>query len=138
MVEISTDTQSTAGMILLTVVAVEFGGYAVLRMARRSKPATPFQLTFARAGHGHAGVLLVFALVGLILADSTALEGVWRIIARSGVWAAAILFPAGFFLSSAGEGRVEANRWIVLVYLGALILAAAVVTLGVGLLNAAR
>jgi len=134
--EISTDTQATAGLILLTVLFVEWGGYVVLRMSRGHMEATPFQVTFARAGHGHAAVLLVFALVGLILADSTDVSGVWRVIARNGIWVAAILFPAGFFLSSAGEGRETANGWISLIYAGAVVLALAVTTLGVTLLSA--
>lgn len=135
--QISADTQSTAGLILLTVLVVEVGGLVVLRMTRGNEEATPFQVAFARAGHGHAAVLLVLSLIGLILADSTSLVGVWRFIARTGIWVAAILFPTGFFLSSGGEGRTQANRWIIVVYLGGLVLAVTMVTLGVGLLAAA-
>lgn len=43
---------------------------------------------------------------------------------------------ASFLLSSAGRGRSEPNRLIVLVYLGAACLAAGVLTLGIGLLAA--
>jgi hypothetical protein len=46
------------------------------------------------------------------------------------------MFPAGFFLSSAGRGRTEPNRLIYLVYAGAVALAAGVVSLGIGLLTA--
>lgn len=134
--EISTETQATAGVILLTVLFVEWGGYVVLRMSRGHTQATPFQVTFARAGHGHAAVLLVFALVGLILADSTDVTGIWRLVARNGIWIAAILFPAGFFFASAGKGRDSANRWILLVYVGAVVLAMGVVGLGAALLTA--
>lgn len=135
---ISTDTQSTAGLILLTVLIVELGGYVVLRMSRGRQEATPFQVIFARAGHGHAAVLLIFSLIGLVLADSTDVDGVWRLIARDGIWVATILFPTGFFSASAGPGRTEANRFIALVYLGAIVLGVAVVTLGVSLIAAAN
>ena len=50
--EISDATLTTAGILLLTVVAVELGGLTVLRMTRGSQPATGFQKAFARAGRG--------------------------------------------------------------------------------------
>jgi hypothetical protein len=54
-------------------------------------------------------------------------------MARSGVAIAAILMPAGFFLSAAGRDRTGPNRLVVLIWAGAASLAAGVVTLGVGL-----
>ncbi|WP_369824644.1 hypothetical protein [Cellulosimicrobium sp. CUA-896] len=47
---------------------------------------------------------------------------------------AAILMPAGFFLSATGTGRESPNGAVVLLPAGAVVLAAAVVTLAVGLL----
>jgi hypothetical protein len=78
------------------------------------QPAADFQKSFARAGHAHTGVFVVFALVAQILADAADLDGVTDLLARDGIWAAAILFPAGFFLSSAGRGATTPNRLIVL------------------------
>jgi hypothetical protein len=135
-ITLSSDTRTTSGVLLLTLVAVEFGGLFVLRLVRGQQPATPFQRSFARAGHAHAGVLVTLALVGLILADAAALDGIDDFLARTGIWVAAILFPAGFFLSSAGGGRTEPNRLIVLLYAGAAALTVGVVALGIGLLNA--
>ncbi len=133
--EISTDTLHTAGVLLLALVAVEYGGITVLRMVTGQIPRTPFQTTFAWAGHAHAGVLVILSLVGLVLADQTQMTGVQEFIARNGIWLAAILFPAGFFLSSAGPGRTEPNNLILFVYLGALSLTAGVTALGIGLLQ---
>ena len=133
---LSNDSRTTAGILLLTILAVEFGGLTVLRMIRGQQPATEFQKSFARAGHAHAGVFVVFALVAQIFADAADLHGVVNIIARDGIWAAAILFPAGFFGSSAGRGVTQPNKLIVLVYLGAVALAASVLALGIGLLTA--
>lgn len=56
-------------------------------------------------------------------------------LARNCIWAAAVLFPAGFFLSSAGRGATEPNRLIGLVYAGAAALTAGVLALGIGLLT---
>ena len=133
---LSNNSRTTAGILLLTILAVEFGGLTVLRMIRGQQPATEFQKSFARAGHAHAGVFVVFALVAQIFADAADLHGVVNIIARDGIWAAAILFPAGFFGSSAGRGATQPNKLIVLVYLGAVALAAGVLALGIGLLTA--
>jgi hypothetical protein len=102
----------------------------MLRIVRGRRPATPFQRSFARAGHAHAGVLVVLALVGQILADAAALAGVDDFLARTGIWVAAVLFPAGFFLSSAGRDRAEPNGLIVLLYAGAVSLTVGVVATG--------
>jgi hypothetical protein len=133
---LSNDSRTTAGILLLTIVAVELGGVTMLRIVRGQKPATEFQSSFARAGHAHAGVFVVFALVAQILADAGELDGFADFLARNGIWAAAVLFPAGFFLSSARRGATAPNRLILLVYAGAVALTAGVLALGIGLLTA--
>ena len=132
---LSSASQTTAGVLLLTIVAVEFGGWYVLQLVTGRQEATPFQKTFARAGHAHAGVLVSLALICQIFADAAALEGPLASLARSGVPLAAILIPAGYFFSSAGRGVTEPNRLIVLIYVGAVSLALGVVALGIGLLT---
>jgi hypothetical protein len=133
---LSNDSRTTAGILLIAIVAVEYGGLTVLRITRGSQPATEFQKAFARAGHAHAGVFVLFAIVAQILADAAQLEGAVDTIARSGIWIAAILFPAGFFASSAGRGVTKPNRLIALVYAGIAALTAGVLALGIGLLTA--
>ncbi|MEX1162256.1 MAG: hypothetical protein WEB03_01625 [Nitriliruptor sp.] len=107
-----------AAILLFALVTVETGGLYLLRVVRGDAVSTPFQLSFARAGHAHAGVLLILSLVGLLYADAVGLNGPLGTIARSGVPVAALLMSAGFFLSSLGEGRQEPNRFIVMVYVG--------------------
>jgi hypothetical protein len=131
---LSHDTRTTAGVLLLTLVAVEYGGWYLLRIVRGRVPMTEFQRAFARAGHAHAGVLVTLALVGQILADAARLDGPLALLARDGLWAAAILMSAGFFLSSAGRGVTAPNRFILLLYAGVVALALGVVALGIGLL----
>jgi hypothetical protein len=97
---------------------------------------TDFQRAFARAGHAHAGVLVILALVAQILADSAELGGAAERLARSRIPLAAILMPAGFFLSSVGRGRTSPNALIVLLWAGATSLAAGSGALGIGLLTA--
>jgi hypothetical protein len=132
----SDESRVLAGILLLALVTVETGGLYMVRLVRGQAEATPFQLSFARAGHAHAGVLLILALVCQLLADSAALGGLWNGLARSGVPAAALLMPAGFFFSSMGRGRETPNALIAMVFAGALVLALGLASLGVGLLTA--
>ncbi|MQA84237.1 MAG: hypothetical protein GEV03_06340 [Streptosporangiales bacterium] len=132
---LSEATRSTAGVLLLTIVAIEWGGMFLLRVVRGRHPATEFQRSFARAGHAHAGVLVTLSLVGQVFADAAAMGGPLALLARNGIWAAAILMPAGFFFSSAGRDVHKPNGFIVLLYAGIVALGLGVVALGVGLLT---
>ena len=130
----SEETRILAGILLLSLVTVETGGLYLVKLWRSSEGVTPFQVGFARAGHAHAGVLLVLSLTALLYADTAGLSGFWNWVARSGVPLAAILMPAGFFAASTGRGRTAPNRLIALVYAGATSLALGLGSLGVGLL----
>jgi hypothetical protein len=133
--ELSDAARTTAGVVLLTVVAVESGGAFMLRVVTGAVPATDFQRRFFRAGHAHAGMLVTLGLVCLLLAEAAGLSGALGWLARTGVLVAAILMPAGFFFSAMGAGRERPSRWIALLVVGAVVLAAAVVTLGIGLIT---
>jgi hypothetical protein len=130
----SDDTRVLAGILLLSLVTVESGGLYMLKLWRSREGVTDFQVGFARAGHAHAGVLLVLSLTALLYADAADLSGVWNWIARTGVPIAAILMPAGFFFSSMGQGRTSPNRLVVLIYAGATALALGLASLGIALL----
>jgi len=136
MLELSTEATRLAGILVLAAVTVESGGLLLVRIAAGGIPKTEFQKSFARAGHGHAGMFITLGLVTVLLTDATSLDGFAAWLARSGVPLAAILMPAGFFAASAGPGRTSPNRAIVVLWLGAASLAAGLVTLGIGLLSA--
>src|SRR5437879_153558 len=110
---LSADSRSTAGVLLLAIVAVEYGGWFMLRVVQGRQAATPFQQAFFRAGHAHAGVLVILSLVSQIYADAAHLSGLWALLARNAIPLAAILMPAGFFLSAAGRELTRPNRFIV-------------------------
>ena len=136
MLELSTEATRLAGILMLAIVTLESGGWYLTRIARGAVPATDFQRSFARAGHGHAGMLVTLGMVGAILTDATALDGLAAWVARSGIPLAAILMPAGFFFSSMGRGRTTPSRMIWLIWIGAASLAAGALTLGIGLITA--
>lgn len=134
---LSPDSLRLAGVLLLTVVAIESGGYYMLSLWTRRNTKTPFQIGFARAGHAHAGVLVILSLVIQIYVDAAGMTGVLGAIARQGVPAAAILMPAGFFLGSIGAGRTSPSRFIWLTIAGTVTLAAGVLAAGFGLVTSA-
>ncbi|CAN7199462.1 hypothetical protein [Knoellia sp. LjRoot47] len=133
---LSDESRTTAGILLLALVTVETGGLYMVKIVSGRAGVTEFQEKFARAGHAHAGVLLVLALLCQVLADSTDQSGALGWLSRSGVAVAALLMPGGFFFSSMGQGRTSPNRLIWMVFAGAVVLAAGLLSLGIGLLTA--
>lgn len=128
-----------AGIILILVPAVAFGGASLLTMIVGQVGGyldNPVRQDLWRAGHAHAGIMLIIALVLLRYVDETGLRGVWLWVARHGAPIAAILMPAGFFLSVLTPDATEPNALIALVPLGGLFLIAGVLTTGVGLVRA--
>jgi len=132
----SDESRILAGILFLSLVTVETGGLYLVKLWKDAAGATPFQIGFARAGHAHAGVLLVLGLLTQLYVDAAGLSGAVGWLARSGVPVAAIVMPGGFFAASAGRGLTRPNRFIVLVYAGGLLLAASLIAIGVGLLTA--
>ncbi len=133
---LSDESRILAGILMLSLVTVETGGLYLLKIVRSRANVTPFQEKFARAGHAHAGVLLLLALICQLFADETTQTGVVDWLSRSAVAAAALLMPAGFFFASMGAGRTSPNRLIVMVFAGAALLAVGLSSLGIGLLTA--
>jgi hypothetical protein len=134
-IELTEAARTTAGIVLLTVVAIESGGAFMVGVVTRRVPATDFQRTFFRAGHAHAGVLVILGLVCVLLGEATDLTGFWRWLGQTGVLVAAVLMPMGFFFSAMGSRRETPSRWVALLPIGATALAAGVVTLAFGLLS---
>lgn len=127
----------TAGVFLVLVPTVAYGGVSLLGFISRRTPGyldNPVRQNLFRAGHAHAGVLLLLTLVGILYVDQTDLSGGARTLVRTGLALAPILMPAGFFFSVLRPSDDRPNRLIVLVYLGALSLAVSAVTLGLSLL----
>lgn len=137
----SRESRMLAGVLLVVLPTVMFGGVSLLNFLTTASPGyvdNPLRQDLFRAGHAHAGVYLVLSLVMLRYVDEAALSTSWKWLARVGAPIAAILIPAAFFLSVASPTAREPNGLINLAYIGAIFLAAAVLTLGVGLIRGAR
>ncbi|WP_371778832.1 hypothetical protein [Streptosporangium subroseum] len=123
-------------MLLITVPAVAFGGISLLAHIMRDIPGyldNPVRRGLWRAGHAHAGVLVLFALVAMIYIDQADLSEGLRSLSRILIVAAPILMPLGFFLSVARPSDTKPNRLIWLVTLGGVSLGAGTLLLGIGL-----
>ncbi len=137
----SRESRMLAGILLVVLPTVMFGGLSLLSFLTRNSPGytdNPLRHDLWRAGHAHAGVYLVLSLVMLRYVDEAVLSPFWKWIARTGTPIAAILIPTAFFLSVVSPTATEPNGLMNLAYVGALFLAAAVLSLGVGLLRSAR
>jgi hypothetical protein len=134
--ELSDASRVLAGILVLSLVTVETGGALMFKVVTGRQAATPLQTSFFRAGHAHAGVFLVLGLITQLFVDATTLTGTTEWVARSFVPAAALLLPGGFFLSVTRPGATAPNRLVLLVPVGAVVLAIGLVTLGIGLLTA--
>jgi hypothetical protein len=137
----SRESRMLAGVLLVVLPTVMVGGASLLGFLTRNAPGyvdNPLRHDLWRAGHAHAGVYIVLSLVMLRYVDEAVLSPFWKWIARTGAPVAAILIPAAFFLSVASPTAKEPNGLMNLAYIGALFLAAAVLSLGVGLIRAAR
>jgi len=132
------DARLMSGILLITVPTIQYGGYFLLSLFSgrmvRMKPS-PLQISFFRAGHAHAGVLVILSLICQLFVEHAALEPGFAGLVRVGIPLAAILIPLGFFLSVAYTPD-RPNKWIWSLYAGALVLALSVVVLGVGLIRA--
>ncbi len=130
-----------SGICLLVVPTVQYGGYFLLTSLMSASSGyldNPLRQNFFRAGHAHAGVIMILALICQLLADAAVLPAplVWFV--RIGVPLAAIFMSAGFFFSVLPPTSSRAGGAVVLIYAGAMILAFAVVTLAIGLLRSGR
>lgn len=133
----SPSSLSTAGVLLITVPGVAFGGVTLLRFLMRNEPGyldNPVRRGLWRAGHAHAGVLVLFSLVAMMYVDQASLSDGLKALARTLIVAAPILMPLGFFLSVVRPGDTKPNKLIWLTAVGGASLAVGTLTLGVGLL----
>lgn len=133
----SDGSRRVAGILLVALPTVVFGGASILILLVHD-PAyveNVLRQDLWRAGHAHAGVLLVLSLVVLRYVDEARLSDGLKRVVRTAVPSAAILLPAAFFLSVLTPAATEPNGFIYLAYVGAVVLAGGLLVLGVGLIR---
>ena len=125
-----------AGLLLVLVPTVVAGGASLLALI--DDPAyrnNELRQDLWRAGHAHAGVLLILALVALRYLDDALLGSRAAWVARHSIPAAAVLVPLAFFTAVTDADATEPNAMILLAPAGGALLAAGTLILGIGLLR---
>ena len=128
-------------MLLVLFPTVVPGGITLLRLlVDRSSGYidNPLRQDLWRAGHAHAGVLLILSLVVLRYVDEATLPGWLEGVVRHTTPAAAVLLPAAYFLSVLPPTATQPNELISLAFLSAAALALGLLVLGIGLLRQPR
>ncbi|MFG1642369.1 hypothetical protein ACGFMK_18945 [Amycolatopsis sp. NPDC049252] len=87
-------TQLFTVIALISLPTVMYGGYALMGVMRERK-LTDHQRAMFRAGHAHAGVLLILALVALQILSRTTLSD-------TTLWTAGFLLLFGILAQSGG------------------------------------
>src|SRR5215469_17506896 len=132
------DARLMSGIILITIPTIQYGGYFLLTSLMNKSSGymdNPLRQNFFRAGHAHAGVIVILSVVCQLLADAALLPNPLLWLARLTVPLAAILLPIRFFFAVLQPNASRAGSAVNLIYIGAISLAVGVLTLGVGLLR---
>ena len=131
------ESRRLAGILLIVLPTVMFGGVSILSLliGDPTYMENPLRQDLWRAGHAHAGVWLILALVALRYVDEADLSDALKWIVRGSIPVAAILVPAAFFLSVLSPDATAPNGLIYLAYFGAGLLAVGVIVLGIGLVK---
>lgn len=133
----SPESRRLAGILLVIIPTVIYGGISILGFLVNDPRymENALRQDLFRAGHAHAGVLLILSLVALLYVDQTNLSPGWKWIVRGCIPASAIFLPAAFFFSVLQPDATEPNGLINLAYVGAVSLAVGLIVLGVGLIR---
>src|SRR2546422_4241100 len=131
----SSATRLMAGLVFITVPTIQYGGYFLLTSLIGKQSGymdNALRQNFFRAGHAHAGVIVILSLLSQIFVDAAVLPEPLQWLVRICVPASAILISAGFFFSMLSPAAAAPSRAVYLIYAGAAILAVSVITPGIG------
>ena len=133
----SQQSRRVAGLLLIIMPTVVIGGVSVLTLLVNDPEytANPLRQDLWRAGHAHAGVLLILSLVALRYVDEANLAERTRWFVRLAFPAAAVLLPVAYFLSVLSPDATDPNPLVNLAYVGAVVLVGGMLALGVGLVR---
>lgn len=136
---LSREARLVSAVTLLVVPTIMYGGWTLLGILTRGtvSPSPNIHLdetqwALWRAGHAHAGVWTILALLLQIFLDSAQLSASLKWVARICAPLAAVLLSAGFFAVSVSVGL----RW--LIYLGVISMLIALLLTALGLIRDLR
>jgi hypothetical protein len=118
----------------ISLPTVMYGGYSLLALLRRNV-LTPEQVMLFRAGHAHAGVLLVMSLVYYVYLGKAALPLSVKYSTAVALVVGIVLQSGGFFWRAFVDKR-ERGAGTRMTETGAVLLAGALLVLAYGLIRA--
>ena len=127
-------TRWMVALAFISLPTIAFGGHFLLSVLRRqvgTENFTTVQRDYFRAGHAHAGVLVLLAIVGQLVLDFSMFDewAVWAL--RIGLFVSPLLISGGFFGGAPRTADGPAGPLVNLIPTGAIVLSLS--TLGTGL-----
>jgi hypothetical protein len=134
MSDLSDAARWMVALAFISLPTIAFGGQFLLSILRRragTASITAVQRDYFRAGHAHAGVLVLLSIVGQLVLEASRFDPwlVW--VLRIGLFAAPLLISGGFFGGAPRTKDGPATPLVRLIGIGAAILS--LTTLGVGI-----
>lgn len=124
-------------LAFISLPTIAFGGYFLLSILKRqsgTENVTSEQRDYFRAGHAHAGVLILLAIVGQLVLDYSRFNESITWVLRIGLFVAPVLISGGFFGGAPRKAGAPTTPLIKLIPLGAIVLALSTIGVGVSLL----
>jgi heme/copper-type cytochrome/quinol oxidase subunit 4 len=119
----------------IALPTVMYGGYSLLGLMGRAR-LTLFQETYFRAGHAHAGVLLLMSLLYFLFLERTSLAPGFQLAGAVAVIVGVLAQSGGFFLHMGIGQPGKGSLGTTVTSVGALILVMAIALLVYGLIVA--
>ena len=118
----------------ISLPTIAFGGYFLLSILKKqvgTENISGIQREYFKAGHAHAGVLVILSIIGQLVLDYSLFNEtlVWAM--RIGLFAAPLLISGGFFGGAPRTSESKPGALVKLIPLGAVVMSLS--TLGVGL-----
>lgn len=121
----------------IALPTVMYGGYSLLGLLTRNG-LSEFQQTYFRAGHAHAGVLLLMSLLYHYYMEQTNLSSALKIGGAAIVLVGILAQSGGFFLHMVIGQPGQPSLGNTITVLGAVLLVVAIAILVYGLITGSR
>jgi hypothetical protein len=127
-------------MIALSFISlptIAFGGYFLLSILKKQKGTeniSAIQRDYFKAGHAHAGVLVILCVIGQLVLDFSLFNETLTWAIRIGLFAAPLLISGGFFGGAPTRADGKPGSLIKLVPIGAIVLSLSTIAVGLSLL----